>query len=91
MPESLKTLGALTLFVDDPQRSKTFYGGIFDAVPIFEDGDSVAVKFDNFVLNLPEARRGGGGSPRPRARRRRGRFVPVDRGSRGRRRGLCGA
>jgi catechol 2,3-dioxygenase-like lactoylglutathione lyase family enzyme len=52
MPESLKTLGALTLFVDDPQRSKTFYGRIFDAEPMFEDGDSVAVKFDNFVLNL---------------------------------------
>jgi lactoylglutathione lyase len=52
MPESLKTLRALTLFVDDPQRSKTFYGRIFDAEPIFEDDNSVAVRFDNFVLNL---------------------------------------
>jgi lactoylglutathione lyase len=52
LPESLKKLDALTLFVADPQASKRFYGSIFSAEPIFEDDVSVALRFDNFVLNL---------------------------------------
>ena len=52
MPESLKTLEALTLFVADPQQSKRFYGSVFAAETIFEDDVSVAVKFDSFILNL---------------------------------------
>jgi len=52
MSESLKSLGAITLFVDDPQRSKEFYVRVFEADDAFEDENSVAFRFDNFVLNL---------------------------------------
>lgn len=54
MSGSLKKVEALTLFVEDPQRSKAFYGSVFEAEPIFEDANSVVVGFDNFVLNLLE-------------------------------------
>jgi catechol 2,3-dioxygenase-like lactoylglutathione lyase family enzyme len=52
VPDSLKKLDALTLFVADPRNSKTFYGSVFAAETIFEDDVSVAVKFDDFILNL---------------------------------------
>lgn len=45
-------LDAITLFVEDPQRSKAFYARVFDVEPIFEDATSVAFQLDNFVLNL---------------------------------------
>ena len=47
-----RTLDAITLFVEDPQRSKAFYRRVFDVEPIFEDETSVAFGLDNFVLNL---------------------------------------
>ena len=47
-----RTLDAITLFVEDPQRSKAFYGKVFDVEPIFEDATSVAFRLDNFILNL---------------------------------------
>jgi catechol 2,3-dioxygenase-like lactoylglutathione lyase family enzyme len=48
-----RTLDAITLFVEDPQRSKAFYGKVFDVDPLFEeDATSVAFRLDNFVLNL---------------------------------------
>jgi catechol 2,3-dioxygenase-like lactoylglutathione lyase family enzyme len=52
MTEPLNTLGALTLFVDDPQQSKAFYARVFGTEPMFEDENAVAVKFDNVVLNF---------------------------------------
>ena len=52
MAESLKSVGAITLFVVDPQRSKEFYERVFGAAVAFEDGDSVAFRFDNLFLNL---------------------------------------
>ncbi|HZR94274.1 MAG TPA: VOC family protein [Gaiellaceae bacterium] len=52
MADSLKTLAALTLFVEDPQQSKAFYGGVFEVEPLFEDAVSVALRFENVVLNL---------------------------------------
>ena len=42
MGESLKAIGAITLFVDDPQRSKAFYARVFEADVLFEDDNSVA-------------------------------------------------
>jgi catechol 2,3-dioxygenase-like lactoylglutathione lyase family enzyme len=48
----LKSVGAITLFVEDPQRSKSFYEGVFDASVIYEDESSAALKFENLIVNL---------------------------------------
>jgi lactoylglutathione lyase len=45
-------VGAITLFVEDPQRSKGFYGAVFDAPVVHEDDDSVALRFEDLLLNL---------------------------------------
>jgi lactoylglutathione lyase len=52
MPASLKSVGAITLFVDDPQRSKAFYQDVFDAPLVFEDANSAVFKFENTIINL---------------------------------------
>jgi lactoylglutathione lyase len=52
MNESLKRVGAITLFVEDPQRSKDFYARVFEVESVFEDDNSVAFKFENLFLNL---------------------------------------
>ena len=49
---SLTSVGAITLFVDDPQRSKSFYEDVFDLSPIYEDDDAAAFKFENTIVNL---------------------------------------
>ena len=46
------SLGAITLFVDDPKRSKPFYERVFGLATVYEDDDAAAFKFDNTVLNL---------------------------------------
>jgi catechol 2,3-dioxygenase-like lactoylglutathione lyase family enzyme len=50
--ESLKSVGAITIFVDDPKRSKEFYERVFDVSPVFEDDNSVAFEFENLIVNL---------------------------------------
>src|SRR5919199_5909736 len=55
MPTSLKSVGAITLFVADPQRSKTFYADVFAAPAVHEDEDSVAFKLENTIVNLLKA------------------------------------
>ncbi len=52
MSDSLRSVGAITLFVADPQRSKAFYREVFDVAPLFEDEASVAFRFENLVVNL---------------------------------------
>ena len=52
MSESLKSVGAVTLFVADPQRSKAFYEQAFDVPVIWEDGNSAVFKFENTLVNL---------------------------------------
>jgi catechol 2,3-dioxygenase-like lactoylglutathione lyase family enzyme len=52
MTASLKSIGAITLFVEDPERSKTFYQGVFGLPVHFEDPNSVVFKFENLILNL---------------------------------------
>ena len=52
MTVSLKSLGAITIFVEDPKRSKVFYEHVFDAPAVYEDENSVVFKFDNTILNL---------------------------------------
>jgi catechol 2,3-dioxygenase-like lactoylglutathione lyase family enzyme len=48
----LKNVGAITLFVEDPQRSKSFYESVFDLAPIYEDDNSVVFRFENMIVNL---------------------------------------
>ena len=52
MSESLKSVGAITMFVDEPKRSKEFYERVFDASTIYEDDNSVAFEFENLIVNL---------------------------------------
>ena len=52
MTESLKSVGAITLFVEDPQRSKSFYQQVFDVPVIYEDEDAAAFQFENTIVNL---------------------------------------
>jgi lactoylglutathione lyase len=47
-----KSVGAITLFIEDVQRSKAFYESAFDAPAIYEDENSVAFGFENMVVNL---------------------------------------
>jgi lactoylglutathione lyase len=42
----------VTLFVDDPQRSKLFYQEVFGAPLVYEDGNSAAFRFENMIVNL---------------------------------------
>ncbi len=52
MSASLKSLGAITMFVEDPQRSKAFYERVFDVPAVYEDENAAAFKFENTVVNL---------------------------------------
>lgn len=52
MSGELTSVGAITLFVEDPQRSKMFYEEVFGAPAIYEDESSVAFRFDNLIVNL---------------------------------------
>jgi lactoylglutathione lyase len=52
--QSLKSVGAVTLFVEDPQRSKSFYQDVFELPPVFEDENAVAFQFENMFVNLLE-------------------------------------
>jgi len=45
-------VGAITLFVADTERAKTFYARAFDLRPIFEDGEAATFRFDNTLVNL---------------------------------------
>jgi lactoylglutathione lyase len=49
---SLRSVGAITLFVDDPEWSKSFYEDVFDLSPIYEDEDAAAFGFENLIVNL---------------------------------------
>jgi lactoylglutathione lyase len=49
---SPKSVGAITLFVEDPQHSKSFYCDTFGRSVIYEDDDSVVIGFDNMIVNL---------------------------------------
>ena len=52
MSESLKNVGAITMFIEDVQRSKSFYEQVFDVQAIYEDEDAVAFRFENTIVNL---------------------------------------
>ena len=54
MSEQLNSVGAITMFVEDPQRSKVFYERVFGVSAIHEDENAVAFRFENLIVNLLE-------------------------------------
>jgi catechol 2,3-dioxygenase-like lactoylglutathione lyase family enzyme len=52
MSGELKRVGAITLFVANPKRSKSFYERVFDAPAVYEDADAITFEFDNTLVNL---------------------------------------
>ena len=52
MNESLERVGAITMFIDETQRSKAFYEQVFGATAVYEDEDAVAFEFENMVVNM---------------------------------------
>jgi catechol 2,3-dioxygenase-like lactoylglutathione lyase family enzyme len=52
MTVSLQAVGAITLFVDDPERSKSFYERVFDLPVAYEDEESAVFSFENLLVNL---------------------------------------
>ncbi len=52
MSTSFRSVGAITLFVGDLERSRSFYRTISGLEPVFEDASSAAFKFDNTIVNL---------------------------------------
>lgn len=52
MTVSLKGLGAITLFVEDLERSRSFYQDVFGLQVINDDEDSAAFDFGNTIINL---------------------------------------
>jgi len=50
--ESLNNVGAITMFVADRDRAKSFYERTFDAKSVYEDEQSIAFKFENMIVNL---------------------------------------
>jgi lactoylglutathione lyase len=54
MTVSLTEVGAITLFVEDLERSRSFYEDVFGAQKIFEDDESTVFDFGNTIVNLLE-------------------------------------
>src|SRR5262249_31772970 len=52
MSQSLKSVNVITLFVEDPLRSKEFYERIFDVAGVDEGHGTVIFQFDNLFLRL---------------------------------------
>jgi lactoylglutathione lyase len=50
--ESPKNIDAITLFVEDLERSKRFYQDVFGLPVVFEDANSAVFKFQNTLINL---------------------------------------
>ncbi|HSS73602.1 MAG TPA: VOC family protein [Gaiellaceae bacterium] len=48
----LDSVGAITLFIEDRQRAKSFYEQAFDVESVYEDDNAVAFQFENMVVNL---------------------------------------
>lgn len=52
MSDSLKRLGVITLFVEDLERSRSFYRDVFGLKLVFEDENSAVFDFDTTLINL---------------------------------------
>jgi catechol 2,3-dioxygenase-like lactoylglutathione lyase family enzyme len=60
MTTSLKSLGAMTLFVEDVARSTSFYQKAFGAPIVYQDESSAVFGFDNVLVNLLAVSEAGG-------------------------------
>jgi len=49
---SLASVGAITLFVEDRERAKSFYERVFELSPVYEDENAAAFQFENMIVNL---------------------------------------
>ena len=52
MSASLKGVGAITLFVEDLEQSKSFYANALGVDQVYEDEDSAVFDFGNTIVNL---------------------------------------
>lgn len=52
MSDSLKKISAISLFVEDVQKSKTFYQDVFGVPVVYQDEVSAVVQFENVLINL---------------------------------------
>jgi lactoylglutathione lyase len=52
MSASLRNVGAITLFVDDLARSRSFYQDVFGLRVVYEDDVSAVFDFGNTLINL---------------------------------------
>jgi catechol 2,3-dioxygenase-like lactoylglutathione lyase family enzyme len=48
----MQHVSAISLFVEDLVAAKAFYLKVFEVPVIYEDANSVAVKFDKLIINL---------------------------------------
>lgn len=48
----MRNVSAITMFVEEPTRSKAFYELVFGARVVHQDGHSVALAFDGLIVNL---------------------------------------
>ena len=46
------SIGAITLFTEDLDRSKQFYRDVFGLPVVFEDANSAVFRLDNTIINL---------------------------------------
>jgi catechol 2,3-dioxygenase-like lactoylglutathione lyase family enzyme len=50
--EALKSVGAITLFVEDLPAARSFYERVFGRTTAFGDDSSAGFQFDNTIVNL---------------------------------------
>jgi len=50
-----KSIGAITLFVEDPDRSKSFYQDVFELPPMFADETDAGFRLANTLLFLTKS------------------------------------
>ncbi len=76
MTPSIKHLSAITLFVEDLSSARAFYQDIFGAQAVYADDNSVAMQFDNLIVNLLESGHAAElvGAPNVGGREERARF-----------------
>jgi lactoylglutathione lyase len=52
MTQALEAVSAITLFVEDEQRSKEFYERVFDVTAVDEEPGTVILRFANLFVRL---------------------------------------
>ena len=55
MSDWQKNIGAITLFVEDPGRSSSFYQQVFELKPMLEDATDVGFRLENTMLFLTKS------------------------------------